>query len=125
MRSTKGGVSGCRGVCHLGDRPYFPKQVEQAIEVAHESEEGEEDAAPRPGASPELRVLEAFIAQHYLEGGLPPLLIVSHAVDKALVEALAMQSGAPRGAAWSELVEKVAMALFVIDCRRDISSPGS
>jgi excinuclease ABC subunit C len=82
-----------RGGRHLGDRPYFPKQVEQAIEVAHEAEQGEEGAVPRPGASPEVRVLEAFIAQHYLEGGLPPLLVVSHPVDKALVEALAAQSG--------------------------------
>jgi excinuclease ABC subunit C len=83
-----------RGGRHLGDRPYFPKQVEQGIEVAHEAEEGDdEDAAPRTGASPEVRVLEAFIAQHYLEGGLPPLLIVSHPVDRALVEALALQSG--------------------------------
>ena len=82
-----------RGGRHLGDRPYFPKQVEQAIEVAHEAEEGDEGAASRGGASPEVRVLEAFIAQHYLEGGLPPLLIVSHPVDKALVEALAAHGG--------------------------------
>jgi len=83
-----------RGGRHLGDRPYFPKQVEHAIEVAREAEEGEEGAAPQAiAASPEVRVLEAFIAQHYLEGGLPPLLIVSHAVDKALVEALAAQGG--------------------------------
>ncbi|MCE9659628.1 MAG: excinuclease ABC subunit UvrC [Burkholderiales bacterium] len=83
-----------RGGRHLGDRPYFPKQVENAIEVARETEEGAEgDAAATEPASPEVRVLEAFIAQHYLEGGLPPLLIVSHAVDKSLVEALAAQGG--------------------------------
>ena len=80
-----------RGGRHLGDRPYFPKQVENAIEVAREEEGG--DAAHEEPAPAEVRVLEAFIAQHYLEGGLPPLLIVSHAVDKLLVEALAAQSG--------------------------------
>ena len=82
-----------RGGRHLGDRPYFPKQVEQAIEVASEAEESEEEGPARPGSSPEVRVLEAFIAQHYLEGGLPPLLILSHPVDKALIEALAVQQG--------------------------------
>ena len=40
-----------------------------------------------------MRVLEAFIAQHYLEGGMPPLLVVSHAVDKTLIETLAARSG--------------------------------
>ncbi len=79
-----------RGGRHLGDRPYFPKQVENAIEVAREAQD-EEGAAEPP--LPEVRVLEAFIAQHYLEGGLPPLLIVSQVVDKSLVEALAAQQG--------------------------------
>jgi excinuclease ABC subunit C len=80
-----------RGGRHLGDRPYFPKQVESAIGAELESD----DVSLGEGAakSPEVRVLEAFIAQHYLEGGLPPLLIVSHAVDKALIEALVAQSG--------------------------------
>ncbi|MEO5883254.1 MAG: excinuclease ABC subunit UvrC [Caldimonas sp.] len=82
-----------RGGRHLGDRPYFPKQVEHAIEVAREAQEGDEDASALADISPEVRVLEAFIAQHYLEGGLPPLLVVSHAVEKALVEALAAQHG--------------------------------
>ena len=80
-----------RGGRHLGDRPYFPKHVENAIEVAGEEGDDATHEAPRPA---EVRVLEAFIAQHYLEGGLPPLLIVSHAVDKSIVEALAAQSGA-------------------------------
>ncbi|MGZ5252507.1 MAG: excinuclease ABC subunit UvrC, partial [Caldimonas sp.] len=80
-----------RGGRHLGDRPYFPKQVESAIDVA--AEEGGDEATRDAPRSPEVRVLEAFIAQHYLEGGLPSLLIVSHPVDKALVEALAAQAG--------------------------------
>ena len=88
-----------RGGRHLGDRPYFPKHVESAIEVVAESaspggEDAEADAAPAERAkSPEARVLEAFIAQHYLEGGMPPLLVVSDPVDKALVETVAASSG--------------------------------
>jgi excinuclease ABC subunit C len=86
-----------RGGRHLGDRPYFPKHVESAIDVAAEAagdagEEGEGGSAA-PTRSPEVRVLEAFIAQHYLEGGMPPLLVVSHPVDKALIETLAARSG--------------------------------
>jgi excinuclease ABC subunit C len=38
-------------------------------------------------------VLEAFLAQHYLDGGAPSLLVLSHAVDPALVEALGEQAG--------------------------------
>jgi excinuclease ABC subunit C len=38
-------------------------------------------------------VLEAFIAQHYLDAPVPPLLVLSHPVDKTLIEALSAQSG--------------------------------
>jgi len=86
-----------RGGRHLGDRPYFPKQVESAIDAVTDSApdaSGDADPAPDDLArSPEARVLEAFIAQHYLEGGMPPLLVVSHPVGKALIETLAVRSG--------------------------------
>ena len=77
-----------RGGRHLGDRPYFPKHVEEAIAFPPE---GASDA--ETVTAPEVRVLEAFIAQHYLEGGVPPLLVLSHPVDKGLIEALSVQSG--------------------------------
>ena len=77
-----------RGGRHLGDRPYFPKHVEDATAL-----DGTEDAGERTSESPEVLVLEAFIAQHYLDGGVPPLLVLSHAVDKGLVEALSLHSG--------------------------------
>ena len=109
-----------RGGRHLGDRPYFPKHVEDAMVLPEEGEgdatdlgpvmtidaasgalaAGSDGNGPEGGAveparvsAPEVRVLEAFIAQHYLEGGMPPLLVLSHPVDKGLIEALATQSG--------------------------------
>lgn len=69
-----------RGGRHLGDRAYFPAHVEDASAWAE-------------GVDPEVAVLEAFIAQHYLEGFVPPQLVTSHAVDPALLEALAEHSG--------------------------------
>jgi excinuclease ABC subunit C len=78
-----------RGGRHLGDRPYFPRHVEDAMAIDADDEEG----TAATTASPEVQVLEAFIAQHYLEGGVPPLLVLSHAVDKALIDALSLQSG--------------------------------
>ena len=81
-----------RGGRHLGDRPYFPKHVEDVMELGLEDDD-DDDAVQRESASVEARVLEAFIAQHYLDGGVPPLLVLSHAVDKALVEAVSLQSG--------------------------------
>jgi excinuclease ABC subunit C len=79
-----------RGGRHLGDRPYFPAHVDDAVEVPLDDADGNENNA---SVSPEVQVLEAFIAQHYLEGGVPPLLVLSHAVSKALIEALSLQSG--------------------------------
>ncbi|MBT9611634.1 MAG: excinuclease ABC subunit C, partial [Aquabacterium sp.] len=43
--------------------------------------------------STEVAVLEAFLAQHYIGGVVPSLLILSHPVDPELVEALGAQSG--------------------------------
>lgn len=92
-----------RGGRHLGDRPYFPVHVEDAAAVyaeeggegADAAEGGEGDgAAPAQSARPvEGLVLEAFIAQHYIGVPVPPLLVTSVPVDKALLDALTEQSG--------------------------------
>ncbi len=75
-------------------------------------------AAPAPRRAPpsaERQVLEAFIAQHYLEAPVPSLLVLSHAVDPALSEALSAQAGyrvttqaQPRGQRriWQEMCAK-------------------
>lgn len=81
-----------RGGRHLGDRPYFPKHVDDVMELGPEDDDAQPDTSRAPLSS-EVQVLEAFIAQHYLDGGVPPLLVLSHAVDKALIEALSLQSG--------------------------------
>ncbi|HVK33123.1 MAG TPA: excinuclease ABC subunit UvrC, partial [Burkholderiaceae bacterium] len=74
-----------RGGRHLGDRAYFPTHVEDA-------------AAWAEGVDPEVAVLEAFVAQHYLEGFVPPQLVTSHAVDPSLLDALTQHSGVKVGA---------------------------
>jgi excinuclease ABC subunit C len=43
--------------------------------------------------TPEQAVLEAFIAQHYVGQPVPPQLVLSHAVDAALLDALSETSG--------------------------------
>ncbi|MEI8030701.1 MAG: excinuclease ABC subunit UvrC [Comamonadaceae bacterium] len=80
-----------RGGRHLGDRPYFPVHVEDAAGIHHGEHDDPQAAQPVP--SVEAQVLEAFVAQHYLNVPVPPSLVVSQPVDKGLLKALSIQSG--------------------------------
>lgn len=73
-----------RGGRHLGDRAYFPAQVEDGATLANL------DTPPVPVAQ---RVLEAFMAQHYTQSAPPPVLVLGATVDAALLALLGEQSG--------------------------------
>jgi excinuclease ABC subunit C len=75
-----------RGGRHLGDRPYFPVQVQDGAGL-----EVDDDGVPQ--RSVESQILDAFIAQHYLNVPVPPSLVVSSPVDKGLLKVLAVQTG--------------------------------
>jgi len=85
-----------RGGRHLGDRPYFPAHVEDASAIDELMAEGAaatEAATADPVERTAVRVLEAFIAQHYIGAPMPPVLVTSHAVGKPLLDALMAQTG--------------------------------
>ena len=83
-----------RGGRHLGDRAHFPAHVDEGAAMsAEEADDRDTDAADARTVDPETLVLEAFIAQHYIGQPVPPLLVLSHPVDVALISALADTAG--------------------------------
>ena len=92
-----------RGSRHLGDRAYFPSHVDDGAALSRAQAEdalgegdgvsdsdSDSDSAP---PTPEVAVLEAFIAQHYIGQPVPPQLATSHPVDPGLIEALSEAAG--------------------------------
>lgn len=104
-----------RGGRHLGDRAYFPTHVEHAADVAALDAEPDAPAGSPREKSLEALILEAFIAQHYIDVPAPPTLVCSEPVDKALTQALAEHAGSrvtaihqPHGQRriWLEMAQK-------------------
>ena len=82
-----------RGGRHLGDRPYFPVHVDDAAQIHHGELELEEGAGPIAADPIEVQVLEAFIAQHYIDVPVPATLVLSEFVSRELMEAISLQAG--------------------------------
>lgn len=123
-----------RGGRHLGDKAYFPTHVEDGAAIVGEDVEAEVAAATDAARDPERMasdILEAFVAQHYLDQFVPPVLVVSHPIHATeLIDALAEQAGRrvsvvrqPQGGrrAWLEMAEKGAE----LSLMRRLSEQGS
>jgi excinuclease ABC subunit C len=109
-----------RGGRHLGDRPYFPSHVEDGHAIGSMVLEDDAEASAEASAeanvqSIETKVLEAFIAQHYLNIPIPAALITSEKINAHVMAAISSQSGQkvtavhnPREQrrAWLEMAEK-------------------
>ena len=114
-----------RGGRHLGDRAYFPSQLEDALALVSASEQAEvtEDAdgvtvgeeGHSGWHSAQAQILSAFMAQHYADQALPSAIVLSDAVDPVLLQALSAQAGRkiltttqPRGQRriWLELAQQ-------------------
>jgi excinuclease ABC subunit C len=102
-----------RGGRHLGDRAYFPVHVDDAHAMFFQEEE--QGDVQIDGPRVEVQVLEAFIAQHYIDVPVPPALITSEPVSRLLMEALSEQAGVKTAAVhnpreqrriWLEMAEK-------------------
>jgi len=101
-----------RGGRHLGDRPYFPSHVEDGHAMLNLLLEDDVGAVSQ---TLEVKVLEAFIAQHYLSIPVPTTLITSEKIDTKVLDAIALQSGMKVNAvhnpreqrrSWLEMAEK-------------------
>jgi len=97
-----------RGGRHLGDRAYYPTHVEDAVSMGAVDADEQADSV-------DVQVLEAFIAQHYIDVPIPPALVTSAAVGKPLLDALSSQSGSKVSAVhnpreqrrvWLEMAQK-------------------
>ena len=100
-----------RGGRHLGDRAYFPSQVQAGLEV----EEAPGDQEPDTPRSAAQSVLHAFVAQHYIQMAPPPVLVCAERIDPELLDILGEHAGhrmqhvaQPRGQRrdWLDMAQK-------------------
>ncbi len=101
-----------RGGRHLGDRPYFPSHVEDGHAIGSMALEDDAETAVQ---SMEVKVLEAFIAQHYLSIPVPAVLVTSEKINPKVIDAITSQSSIKVSAvhnpreqrrSWLEMAEK-------------------